>query len=184
MTTDLNNFDDGCKKSVAAFKRELGKMRTGRASSSLLEGLMVDYYGTQVPLVQLGNVSVPEPRLITIQVYDAGAIDSIEKAIRQADLGLNPSRDGSLVRLSIPALTEERRKEIVKKLNKMGEEARVAIRNLRRDVMEFIKTQEKDKKISTDDLKRHQETVQKVTDKNIKEIDDMVVAKEKEIMSV
>lgn len=177
-------FEEKCKKAIEHYKKELGKLRTGRASASLLEGVHVDYYGSSVPLIQLGMINAPEPRLITVQVYDAGAIESIEKAILQADLGLNPSRDGSLIRISIPTLSEERRKEMVKKLHKMAEEAKVGLRGLRRDDIEAIKKREKDKKISEDDSRREQEGVQKIVDKYVAEIDVATKGKEKEMLEV
>ena len=159
-------------------------MRSGRASTALLEGLHVDYYGTSVPLMQLGMVNAPEPRLLTVQIYDRGAVDAVEKAIQSSELGLNPSRDGNLLRIVIPSLTEERRKDLIKKLHKMGEEAKVAIRNHRRDQIDFLKKQEKDKAISEDDLRKASEDVQKVTDKYTSEIDHVLAAKEKEMMEV
>ena len=156
-------------------------MRGGRASSQMLEGIMVDYYGSQTPIRQLGMINTPEPRLITIQVYDGGAVDGVEKAIRQADLGLNPARDGNLIRVNIPALTEERRKELIKKLHKMGEETKVAIRNHRRDSIDEIK---KDKSISEDESRRLQEDIQKVVDAAGKDADAVIAAKEKEMLAV
>lgn len=184
MTGKYGDIEEKCKKTVEHFKKELQRLRTGRASTSLLEGLMVDYYGTQTPLMSLGLLNAPEPRLLTIQVYDAGAIDSIEKSIRQSDLGLNPSRDGNLIRISIPTLTEDRRKELVKKLHKMTEEEKVAVRNHRREAIDTLKKQEKDKAISADDLRRGQDEVQKITDRYTAEIDKATAAKEKEIMEV
>lgn len=184
MAGKFADVEDKCKKSVEHLKKELQRLRTGRASTSLLEGLMVDYYGTQTPIVSLGMLNAPEPRLLTIQVYDGGAVDGVEKAIRQADLGLNPAREGNLIRIAIPSLTEERRKELVKKLSKMGEEEKIVIRNHRRDGIDVLKKQEKDKAISADDLRRGQDEIQKIADRYIAEIDKAVVAKEKEIMEV
>lgn len=184
MAGKFGDLEDKCKKTVEHFKKELQRLRTGRASTSLLEGLMVDYYGSATPLMSLGLINAPEPRLLTIQVYDGNAVESIEKAIRQSDLGLNPSRDGGMIRISIPTLTEDRRKELVKKLHKMAEEEKVVLRNHRRDGNDFLKKQEKDKAISTDDSRRGQEEIQKITDRYTAEIDKAAVGKEKEIMEV
>jgi ribosome recycling factor len=184
MAGKFGDLEDKCKKTVEHFKKEVQRLRTGRASASLLDGLMVDYYGSSTPLVSLGLVNAPEPRLLTIQVYDANAVESIEKSIRQADLGLNPSRDGGMIRIAIPALTEDRRKELVKKLHKMTEEEKVALRNHRRDGIDFLKKQEKDKAISTDDFRRGQDEVQKITDRYTAEIEKATAVKEKEIMEV
>lgn len=145
---------------------------------------MVEYYGSQVSLQQLGMVSAPEPRMLTIQVYDAGAVESIEKAIQQSDLGLNPSRDGSLIRVIIPALNEERRRDLIKKVNKMAEETRVALRNLRRDEVEGVKKKVKNKEMSEDDSRRAQEEIQKIVDKFIVDTDAAAAGKEKELMEV
>jgi ribosome recycling factor len=173
-----------CKLAIEHAKKEVSRLRTGRANSSILEGVMVDYYGSMVPIIQLGLINTPEARLITVQVYDGGAVDNVEKAIRNADLGLNPSRDGNLLRVSIPALTEDRRKEISKKLSKLGEETKVGIRNHRRDTIDGLKKKEKSKDMSADDLKRSLDEVQKITDKYIAEVDVLIAAKEKEIMEV
>ena len=145
---------------------------------------MVEYYGSQVPLLQLGMINTPEPRLITVQVYDVGAVEAIEKAIMQADIGLTPSRDGSLIRMQIPALTEERRKDLIKKLHKTAEENRVVLRTHRRETLDVLKKQEKDKVISADDLRRGGEQVQKIVDKYIADIDVLLAGKEKEMLEV
>ncbi len=184
MSAQFQNLKAECEKTVQHFKRDLGRLRTGRANSSLLEGVMVDYYGTQTPLIQLGMINAPEPRLITVQVYDRGAVEAVEKAIQQADLGLNPSRDGSLIRIAIPSLTEDRRKELIKKLHKMAEDTKVSLRNHRRDELDALKKQEKDKQISSDDLRRSTEEVQKIIDKHSSEVDQILSAKEKEMMEV
>lgn len=184
MSDELANLESKSKKTIEAFKKELSRMRTGRASSAMLEGIQVDYYGTRTPLIQLGMINVPEPRQITIQVYDGGAVEAVEKAIHEANLGLNPSREGTLVRLNIPPLTEERRKEFIKKLHKEAEDVRVAIRNHRRDSNEVIKTKEKDKAISQDESRKLMERIQASTDKFIKEVDSMLAQKEKEMMIV
>lgn len=184
MTTVFATLEDSSKKTIEHFKKELGRMRTGRANGSVLEGIIVDYYGSQVPLIQLGMINTPEPRLITVQVYDGGAVEAIERAIMQADLGLTPSRDGTLIRMQIPALTEERRKDLIKKLHKTGEENKVVLRTHRRDSLDTLKKQEKDKEISSDDLRRSSEQVQKIIDKYIADIDTLMAAKEKEMMEV
>ena len=184
MATVFAALEENSKKTIEHFKKELGRMRTGRATSSMLDGIVVEYYGSQVPLIQLGMVNTPEPRLITVQVYDAGAVEAIEKAIQAAGLGLNPSRDGNLIRLPIPALTEERRKDLIKKLHKQGEENKVVLRNHRREAIDELKKQEKDKQISTDDVRRGQEQIQKIVDKGIADIDVLLQAKEKEMMEI
>ncbi|HSL91787.1 MAG TPA: ribosome recycling factor [Candidatus Limnocylindrales bacterium] len=171
-------------RSIEAFKKELGKIRTGRASFSLLDGIKVDYYGTPTPLQQVGTLSVPESRLITVTPWDAKMIGPIEKAIQAGGLGLNPSSDGKVVRIPIPPLTEERRKELVKLVKKMAEDARVAVRNIRREAIERIKEKERKKEISEDEMKRAQERIQKETDAFVKKVDDILKAKEQEILEV
>lgn len=172
------------ERSIEAFRKELGKVRTGRASFSLLDGVKVDYYGTPTPLQQVGTLSVPESRLITITPWDAKMIGPIEKAIQASGLGLNPASDGKIVRIPIPPLTEERRKELAKVVRKMAEDARVAVRNVRREAIEKIKDREKKKEISEDDVKRGQDRIQKETDACVKKIDDILKAKEQEILEV
>jgi len=169
-------------KSVSALKSELKKIRTGRASLALLEGIRVDYYGTQTPLNQMASLSVPESRLLMIQPWDVTAIKEIEKAILKSDLGLTPSSDGKIVRIAIPPLTEERRKDLVKIANKMSEEYKVAVRNIRRDSNELIKGLKKDGDVSEDEAFKAQDQVQKITDDHIKRIDDVYQEKEKEIL--
>lgn len=182
--SDSAQLKDKGKKTVEAFKRELGKMRTGRASAGLLEGIKAEYYGTMTPLSQMGNISTPEPRLIAIQAYDKGAVEAIMKAIRASDLGLNPSNEGQTIRVILPALTEDRRKELIKKLKDVAEEHRVFIRNHRREAIDSVKAAVKNKIMSEDDSKRSQEELQKITDGFIKEIDVMLTGKEKEMMEV
>jgi len=172
------------ERSIESFRKELGKVRTGRASFSLLDGVKVDYYGTPTPLQQVGTLSVPESRLITITPWDAKMIGPIEKAIQGSGLGLNPASDGKIVRIPIPPLTEERRKEFAKLVRKMAEDARVAVRNVRRESIEKLKDREKKKEISEDDVKRGQDRVQKETDACVKKIDDILKAKEQEILEV
>lgn len=171
-------------RSLEAFRKELGKVRTGRASFSLLDGIKVDYYGTPTPLQQVGTLSVPESRLITVTPWDAKMVGPIEKAIQSGGLGLNPSNDGKVVRIPIPPLTEERRKDLVKVVRKMAEDARIAVRNIRREGIERIKEKEKKKEISEDMMKRWQDKVQKETDSFVRKIDEILKTKEQEILEV
>ena len=172
------------ERSIEAFRKELGKVRTGRASFSLLDGVKVDYFGTPTPLQQVGTLSVPESRLITVTPWDTKMIGPIEKAIQGSGLGLNPSSDGKTVRIPIPPLTEERRRELAKVVRKMGEDARVAVRNVRREAIEKLKDREKKKEISEDVVKRGQERIQKETDAHVKKIDEILKSKEQEILEV
>ncbi|MBI5049082.1 MAG: ribosome recycling factor [Deltaproteobacteria bacterium] len=180
----FKEMKDKMEKAIDVFHRELAKLRTGRASLSILEGVRVNYYGTPTPINQLASMSVPESRLITIQPWDASTLSDIEKAIMNSDLGLTPTNDGKLIRISIPQLTEERRKDIVKMAKKTSEECKIAVRNNRRDANEEVKKLEKDKAISQDDLKKAQTQIQEMTDKYIIKIDDILKHKEKEIMEV
>ncbi len=173
---------DRMGKSIAALKNELKRIRTGRASLSLLDGVRADYYGVPTPLNQMASLSVPESRLITIQPWDVSAAKEIEKAILKSDLGLTPSSDGKIIRITVPPLTEERRKEIVKLVNKTCEEYKVAVRNIRRDANDFLKGMKKEGEISEDDAYKAQEEIQKITDDYIKKIDDLYQEKEKEIL--
>ncbi|WP_126426437.1 ribosome recycling factor [Brevibacillus marinus] len=180
----LKDMEERMAKAVATLKKDLAALRAGRANPALLEKVMVDYYGTPTPVNQLANISAPEPRLLQIQPWDKSSLKEIERAIQQSDLGLTPSNDGSIIRIVIPPLTEERRRELVKLASKEGEEAKVAIRNIRRDANEEIKKLEKAGSISEDDSRRHQETIQKTTDKYIAEVEKLVKEKEKDIMEV
>jgi ribosome recycling factor len=184
MDSILKDLREKCGKTVEHLKKEAGRMRSGRASPQLLEGLTVEYYGSQVPLIQLGTITAPEPRQLLIQVYDRGAVEAVEKAIQAANLGLNPSKDGSALRLIFPPLTEERRKEMVKTLHKLTEESKVGLRTHRRDAIEALKKLEKAKEMSADDLRRNQEEVQKITDKFVADLDAVCAQKEKEMMEV
>ncbi len=184
MASKFPHLEDNCKKAVEHFKTDVSKLRSGRASASMIETVSVDYYGSLVPMIQMGLINTPEPRLITIQVYDGGAVEAVEKAIMKADLGLSPSRDGNLVRLLIPALTEERRKEVIKKLHKMAEESKIVLRNYRREQIDELKEQEKKKLVSADELKRGQDEIQKILDSYIANIESIVAAKEKDMMEV
>ena len=171
-------------KAVEDFRKEMAATRTGRASVHMLDSVTVDAYGSQMPLNQLANVSAPEPQLITVQAWDVSLIGAIEKAIRSADLGLNPMNDGKLVRVPVPALTEERRKDMVKHLHKVLEEHRTAVRNIRRDGNELIKKTMKDKKITEDEERGALEQLQKLTDDEIKKMEELAKGKEKEVMSI
>ncbi len=173
---------DRMAKAITALKSELKRIRTGRASASLLDGIKVDYYGTPTPINQMATVAVPESRLINIQPWDVTVIKDIEKAILKSDLGLTPSNDGKLIRIAIPPLTEERRKELVRLVHKTSEEHKVGIRNIRRDSNELIKGFKKDGDVSEDDAFKAQDEIQKITDDHIKQIDEIFKAKEKEIL--
>ncbi len=172
------------KKTIAALEKELGKVRTGRASLALLDDIRVDYYGTPSPLNQVATLSVPESRLIVIQPWDNSIIGDIEKAILKSELGMTPANDGKVIRITIPRLTEERRKELVKVVKKMGESSKVGVRNVRRDVIEELRTMEKKKDMSEDELHQLQNQVQKTTDTYVAKIDAVIEAKEKEIMEI
>jgi ribosome recycling factor len=183
-TSSVKEAAERMDKALVALGHEFGGVRTGRASGSILDKVTVEYYGTQTPLKQIASVSAPEPQLVLVSPYDKSALNAIEKAIRSADLGFNPSNDGVVIRVPFPPLTEERRKELVKLCKHYAEEARVAVRNIRRDVNDHLKHQEKDHDISEDELRRLEGEVQKTTDAHIAEIDEMVKHKEAEIMEV
>jgi len=180
----LKETEAKMEKTLAALKADLNKVRTGRASLALLDDIRIDYYGTATPLQQAASLAVPEPRLITIQPWDTSVIGEIEKAILKSELGLTPIHDGKIIRISIPRLTEERRKELVKVVKKMTEAAKVALRNIRREENEQLKSFEKDKKISQDQLRQWMDKVQKSTDKYIEKADGVLAAKEKEILEI
>lgn len=180
----LKESSDRMKKAVDHLRQEFVKIRTGKASTGLLDGIKVDYYGNPTPLNQIGNISTPDFHTITIQPWDKSTIGAIEKAILNSNLGLNPANDGNVVRIPIPPLNEERRKEIVKLVRKFSEDARIAIRNIRRDEIDRLKKTEKQDHISEDDRKHAEQELQKATDRFIKEIDDLLAKKEKEIMEV
>ena len=180
----LEETRDRMGKSESAFEAELAKVRTGRASQSMLDNVRVDYYGTQTPLPQMATVSVPESRMLTVKPWDASVINEVEKAILKANLGLTPSNDGKLIRISIPPLTEERRKEIVKSVAKTCEDFKVAVRNIRRDSNDMLKELQKEGEISEDDSFKAQKLVQELTDASIKKLDNIFAAKEKEILEV
>lgn len=171
-------------KAITDFRTALGSIRTGRASVHLLDGVRVEYYGTATPLSQLASLHAPDPQLLTVQPYDASILGAIEKAIRAADLGLNPASDGKLLRLPVPALTEERRKELAKHLHKVLEDHRTALRNIRRDGNEAVKKLKGEKKVSEDEERRAHDDIQKLTDEEIKQLESLAQSKEKEIMTV
>jgi ribosome recycling factor len=181
-TVDTSDLKRRMHGAVEALKHELAGLRTGRASTALLEPIHVEVYGANMPLNQVATVSVPEPRLLTVQVWDRSNVQPVEKAIRAANLGLNPVTDGQLIRLPIPDMTEERRKELAKLVGQYAEKAKVAVRNVRRDGMEHLKADEKKHGISEDERKRLEHEVQKLTDDTVKEIDEAAAAKEKEIL--
>lgn len=176
--------ENNMKKTVEIVKKEFASLRAGRATPALLDKISVNYYGTPTPVNQLANISAPEPRLLVIQPWDKSALPEIERAILKSDLGINPSSDGTVIRLAIPQLTRERRAELVKVVKKKAEEGRVAVRNVRREVNDGLKAKEKKGEISEDELRRAQDDVQKLTDKYIKDIDGLVASKEQEIMTV
>ena len=180
----FTTHEEKMKKALEALRREYSSLRAGRATPALLDKVNVDYYGTPTPVNQVANVSVPEARMITIQPWEKTMLGAIEKAILKSDLGLTPNSDGTIIRLNIPQLTKERRTELAKTIGKKAEDARVAVRNIRRDANDAIKKLEKEKVATEDDSKKAQEDMQKVTDKYIKEIDNTMAAKEKEIMEV
>ena len=180
----MNQAKEKMDNAIGSYSRELASIRAGRANASLLDRIMVEYYGAPTPLNQMAGISVPEARLIAIQPYDKTTLGEIEKAIMKSDIGITPSNDGTIIRLAIPALTEERRKEIVKTVKKEAEDAKVIIRNVRRDANEDFKKLEKDSAITEDDLHRNGEEIQKLTDSYIKKIDDIAKVKEDEILEI
>ena len=182
--TVMNETKSKMTNAIQAFSRDLSSIRAGRATPSILDKLTIDYYGSPTPVNQVAGISIPEARLIMIQPYDKSVLGDIEKAILKSDLGLSPSNDGSVIRLAVPALTEERRKDLVKQVKKEAEEAKVGIRNIRRDANDEFKKLEKKSEITVDDLRGYTDDVQKLTDDNIAKIDEMAKDKEKEIMEV
>ena len=180
----LAEGEERMQKAIEFFRKDLASVRAGRATPALLDKVTVDYYDAPTPLNQLGNIAAPEPRLLTITPWDKSALGAIEKAIQKSDLGLNPNNDGNIIRLAIPQLTEERRGQLVKSTRKKGEECKVSVRNIRRDVADKIKAEEKAKACSEDEAKDAADELQKITDKHIKEVDKILEAKEKDIMEV
>ena len=184
MPEILDIATDKMNKTISVMKQEYNSLRAGRANPQALDRIMVDYYGSPTPINQVGNISVPEPRMLIIALWDTKMIPAVEKAIQKSDLGINPANDGKVIRLIFPELTEERRKDLAKVIRKKAEESKVAVRAIRRDAMEDIKKQKKDNLLTEDDQKKLEEKVQKLTDEKVKEIDTIAQAKEKEIMSV
>lgn len=184
MSTQTKPFEDKMKKSVEALEKELDTIRAGRANPKVLDRIMVDYYGTPTPINQVGNVSVPEATSLQIQPWDISTLKDIEKAIMSSDLGINPTNDGKIIRLKFPELTEERRNTLAKDVKKKGEEAKVSLRNIRRDAMETFKKQQKKSEITEDDLRDLEDEIQKLTDKYVGELDKRVDNKNKEILTV
>ncbi len=178
----MKNLEDHMEKTLKVLGDEFSQLRTGRASSALVDSITVDYYGTSTPLNQMATISTPEPRMLIVQPWDQSAIGEIEKAILKSELGIVPQNDGKFIRLPIPSLTEERRKELVKLANKYGEDTKVAVRNVRRQGMDDLKQAEKDKKISEDDHKKGQQKIQELTDAYVKKVDEIVGQKSKEIL--
>jgi len=185
MVDDISkDAEEGMKKAIEAFKRELAKVRTGRATTAMLDGIKVDYYGTPTPVNQVATVTVVDARMISVKPWEKNMVAVIDKAIRASDLGINPVADSDLVRLPIPPLTQERRKDLAKNVKKMTEEAKVAVRAARRDAMDLLKDAEKDKEISEDERKTGEKRVQDLTDKHVAQVDELAAAKEKEIMEI
>ena len=184
MPEILDIATEKMNKTISVMKQEYNSLRAGRANPQALDRIMVDYYGSPTPINQMGNISVPEPRMLIIALWDTKMIPAVEKAIQKSDLGINPANDGKVIRLIFPELTQERRKDLAKIIRKKAEESKVAVRSIRRDAMEDIKKQKKDNLLTEDDQKKLEEKVQKLTDEKVKEIDAIAQAKEKEIMSV
>ena len=181
---DYTSLEEKMKKSVSVYEENLAEVRAGRANPSILNKIKVDYYGVPTPINQVAGISVPEARLIVIQPWDLGILKEIEKEILKSDIGINPNNDGKVIRLNFPELNEERRKELVKEVKKMAEEAKIAVRAIRRDAIENYRKMQKDSEITEDELKVAETEIQKITDKNIEEIDNILADKETEIMSV
>lgn len=181
---EFKSVEEKMKKTMSVLKENLAGLRAGRANPAILDKITVDYYGVPTPINQLGNISVPEARVVLIQPWDAKMLKEIEKAIQKSDIGINPSNDGKVIRLTFPVLTEERRRELTKVVKKEGEEAKIAVRSIRRDNIDRLKTQKKNGEITEDDLKDAEKEIQTLTDKYIAEVDKIVEAKEKEIMEV
>ena len=181
---DYSKFEEKMTKTISVFEENLAEIRAGRANPAILNKIMIDYYGTPTPINQVAGISVPEARMIVIQPWDASVLKEIEKEILKSDIGINPNNDGKVIRLAFPELNEERRKEIVKDIRKMAEEAKVAIRSIRRDAIDEAKAMQKNSEISEDDLKIAEDKIQKLTDKYVDEIDQILDKKEKEVMSI
>ena len=181
---DLSKFEEKMKKTISVFEENLAEIRAGRANPAILNKIMIDYYGTPTPINQVAGISVPEARLIVIQPWEGSILKEIEKEILKSDIGINPNNDGKVIRLSFPELTEDRRKELVKDIRKMAEEAKVAVRSIRRDAIDEAKKAQKDSEMSEDELKSAEDSIQKLTDKYVAKVDEILEAKEKEVMSI
>lgn len=184
MRPEVKEFDEKMQKSIASVASEFAAVRAGRANPAVLDKITVDYYGTPTPIPQIGSVSVPEPRTLLIQPWDTSVLKLVEKAILASDLGITPTNDGKCIRLSFPQLTEERRRDLTKQVKKLGEDGKVAVRNIRRDALDKFKAMKKKSEITEDDLKSIEDEIQKITDKNCKEIDVMTEKKEKELLEI
>ncbi len=184
MDNIIKGYNDKAEKTLAVLKEDLNTVRAGRANAAILDKISAEYYGTPTPLKSLANISVPDPRTLQISPFDPSCIPAVEKAINEANLGMSPSNDGKVIRLVVPQLTEERRKELTKTTKKMGEEAKVAVRNLRRDANDAAKKKEKDGEITEDELKKGLDKIQKATDAHTKQIDEMIAKKDKDILEV
>ena len=184
LKEDYKIYEEKMKKSIDSVSADFASVRAGRANAAVLDRIMVDYYGSPTPIQQIAAISSPDPRALVISPWDSTALKSIEKAIQTSDLGINPQNDGTVIRLTFPQLTEDRRKELVKEIKKMGEECKVAIRSIRRDAMEKFKAMKKNNEITEDDLKDCEDEIQKLTDRFVKEVDGHVAEKEKEILSI
>ena len=184
MSDIIQDYDAKMQKTVDVVVSDFASVRAGRANAGVLDRIAVEYYGTETPIHQVASISTPDPRTLVIQPWDGTLLKAIEKAILISELGINPQNDGKVIRLTFPQLTEERRKELTKQVNKYGENGKVAIRNIRRDAMDKLKAMEKKSEITEDDLKEYEKDLQKVTDKRIKEIDDLTAKKEAELMAV
>ena len=184
MKTEYKEFEERMRKSINSVAADFAAVRAGRANASVLDRIMVDYYGTPTPIHQIASIGSPDPRTLTIQPWDAGAVKLICKAIQESDLGINPQNDGKIIRLAFPQLTEERRKELTKQVRKYGEEGKVALRNIRRDAVETFKARKKNSEITEDDMKIAEKDIQKMTDDMCKEIDELLAKKEQELLAV
>ena len=184
MREELKIYEEKMKKTISAVEKDFAAVRAGRANAAVLDGIMVDYYGTATPITQIGSVSSPDPRTLLIQPWDASVLKAVEKAIQTSDLGINPQNDGKVIRLAFPQLTEERRRELTKQVAKYAEEGKVAVRNIRRDAMDAFKKAQKKSEITEDDLKNLEKDIQDLTDKSCKDIDNLKKKKDKELLEI
>ena len=184
MREELKIYEEKMKKTISAVEKDFAAVRAGRANAAVLDGIMVDYYGTATPITQIGSVSSPDPRTLLIQPWDASVLKAVEKAIQTSDLGINPQNDGKVIRLAFPQLTEERRRELTKQVAKYAEEGKVAVRNIRRDAMDAFMKAQKKSEITEDDLKNLEKDIQDLTDKSCKDIDNLKTKKDKELLEI